>query len=650
VLVTQTALSLALLLDSFVNEAIKDKAPIALGVVLFAVLTLLYVRGWGAATRVTVIAVTLLIGFAIPLPFTAPSLAIMVGPVLAMLITSPRWVVASAVLTLALLIARAGGGAYAEVVTLVLYTMSVVGLVATQLILQAEIRTVREQVRRTETLLAEAKARRAEAEASEARFAAYFRASPVPSLIARRSNDTLLDVNKAFIELIGSPREELIDHNLLQLESLVDPEEAVSLLQALHEPQAKAELRIRRKDGEVRTVLSFAQPTVIAGEACVVVACFDLTDQRRVAALEQRQQVIEEASRAKSAFLANMSHELRTPLNAILGFSKLLEERVGASLEERQRSWLRNIQTAGAHLLDLINDVLDISKVEAGRYEIRPEQISLADLVAPAIATARQDAEARGLAFAASEVPMTGVFVDPLRTRQVLLNLLSNAVKFTERGGRVRLAIGIAGNDLELVVSDTGIGIAAADQHRVFGSFERLHEGRYEASGTGLGLALTKRIVELQGGSISFISEVGVGTTFTVSLPGAVHTEMAGPRILIVEDDPGDAALIAALVAEIHLPVEIVGRGGAALATARRDAPTGVVLDLRLPDMRGEAVLEALQADGATRSIPVIVVTVEDDEGRTRPLGAADHLTKPIDAVRLRRWLSQVAGGERGDG
>lgn len=352
----------------------------------------------------------------------------------------------------------------------------------------------------------------------------------------------------------------------------------------------------------------------------------------------------DQANRAKSEFLANMSHELRTPLNAILGFSQLIEERVGASLEERQLGWLRNIQVAGRHLLDLINDVLDISKVEAGRYEIRPEQIALADLLAPVLTTARQDAQARGLAFDASEAPATTVFLDPLRTRQVLHNLLSNAAKFTERGGHVRLAIGVTGKDLRFEVSDTGIGILAGDQDRVFGVFQRLHEGRLEASGTGLGLALTKRIVELQGGSIAFTSAAGVGTTFTVSLPGAVHAEMVGPRVLIVDDDAGDAALIAAVAAEIELPVEVAVTGATALATIRRDPPTAIVLDLRLPDMRGEAVLEALQTDSATRRIPVIVVTVEDDEGRTRPLGAADHLTKPIESARLSRWLRQATG------
>ena len=356
---------------------------------------------------------------------------------------------------------------------------------------------------------------------------------------------------------------------------------------------------------------------------------------------------LDEATRAKSEFLANMSHELRTPLNAILGFSQLLEERLGASLEERQRSWLRNIQTAGTHLLDLINDVLDLSKVEAGRYEVRPEQTTVADLLAPVLATVRQDAEARGLTFEVSGVPATTVLVDPLRTRQILHNLLSNAAKFTERGGQVRLATGVTDRDLRFVVSDTGIGIPAADQGRVFGVFERFHEGQHQATGTGLGLALTKRIVELQGGSISFTSEAGVGTTFVVSFPGVVRDAMTGPRILVVEDDSRDAALIAAVVAEIGLPVEFAVTGATALATVRRDLPTAIVLDLRLPDMRGEDVLQALQADGAARRLPVIVVTVEDDEGRTRPLGADDHLTKPIETARLRRWLRLVADGQR---
>ena len=259
-----------------------------------------------------------------------------------------------------------------------------------------------------------------------------------------------------------------------------------------------------------------------------VIANAALADANRE--LEEQTMRAQIATQAKSAFLANMSHELRTPLNAILGFAQLLQERVDASFDERQRGWVRNIEDAGTHLLDLINDVLDISKVEAGRYELRQERILLADLLAPVLATVRQAAEARGLQFDASDAPAAAVRVDPVRTRQVLLNLLSNAVKFTERGGRVGLRTAIADRDLLFEVSDNGIGIPAADQGRVFGVFERLHEGRHEAAGTGLGLALTKRIVELHGGSIAFTSEEGAGTTFTVSFPDAVDAELVGPH------------------------------------------------------------------------------------------------------------------------
>jgi len=460
---------------------------------------------------------------------------------------------------------------------------------------------------------------------------------------------TIQTFNPAAERIFGWTAEEVIGRNVNLL--MPEPYHAAHA-GYLHHYLTTGEKRIigsgrevegRRKDG-TRFPLELGISEMRVGEVRLFAGITrDISTQKSLLL------VAEQANRAKSEFLANMSHELRTPLNAILGFSELLDERIGTTLDASQRGWLHNIQTAGRHLLDLINDVLDISKVEAGRYEIRPEQITLADLLAPVLTTAGQDAQARGLLFDASDAPAITVVLDPLRTRQVLHNLLSNAVKFTERGGHVRLATAVTGQDLRFVVSDTGVGISAGDQGRVFGLFERLHEGRHEASGTGLGLALTRRLVELQGGGISFTSEVGVGTTFTVSLPGAVHAKMAGPRILIVEDDQHDAALIAALVAETGLPVEFAVTGGAGLATARHDPPTAIVLDLRLPDMRGEAVLEALQSDGGTSRIPVIVVTLEDDEGRSRRLGAADHLTKPIDAARLRGWLGRVIQGQQGE-
>ncbi len=336
-----------------------------------------------------------------------------------------------------------------------------------------------------------------------------------------------------------------------------------------------------------------------------------------------------------------MSHELRTPLNAILGFSDLLAEQLDAQLSTAQKRYLRNVRESGEHLLELINDVLDLSKVEAGRLELRAEVVRIAPLLEPVVASARASADAAGLAFEAV-LPDDGVVrADPVRLRQVLDNLLSNAVKFTPRGS-VRLVARFEGVDLVIEVADTGLGIPASERHRVFGTFERLHEGRVEATGTGLGLALTKRLVELHRGSIGFESEEGRGTTFRVVPPEAHVEPVHGDRVLVVEDVAADADLIVALAAEAGLPCEVVTTARGAIEAARADPPRGVVLDLRLPDERGERVLEALKAEPRTRAIRVIVVTVEDDEGRSRPLGADDHLTKPIDRQRLAAWLRSV--------
>jgi signal transduction histidine kinase len=356
----------------------------------------------------------------------------------------------------------------------------------------------------------------------------------------------------------------------------------------------------------------------------------------------------EAATRAKTEFLANMSHELRTPMNAILGFSDLLVEQLGDKLAPAQQRYFRNIKDAGNHLLELINEVLDLSKVEAGRLELRPESVRLSTLVEPVVASGRGAATEAGLSLDVALPTDRMVNVDAGRVRQVLYNLLSNAVKFTPRGGRVDLRAATDGRDLVIEVSDTGIGIPADKRDRVFGTFERLHEGRSEAAGTGLGLALTKRLVELHGGTISFDSVEGRGTTFRVRLADAVYAPVTGPRLLLVEDDRRDAELLAAIAQDLRVPVEIVATAASARDSVRRDPPAAVILDLRLPDERGERFLTDLKADASTSSIPVLVVTVEDDEGRSRPLGADDHLTKPIERDRVAAWIRTVLARRSG--
>ena len=381
---------------------------------------------------------------------------------------------------------------------------------------------------------------------------------------------------------------------------------------------------------------------------------YDLTEIRQIkeelrASEEQKEEFavlnrrLAEATQAKSEFLANMSHELRTPLNAVLGFSGLLEEQLAASLTERQLRFLRNIRDAGTHLLDLINDVLDLSKVEAGKVELRPEIVSLEALLEPVTATMREAAQAKSLTLEVSAVTGPGLLLDATRVRQVLFNLLSNAVKFTPSGGTVTLRASLDGGDLLIEVADTGIGIPGDARDRVFGVFQRLHEGRVNASGTGLGLAITKRLVDLHGGTITFESEEGRGTTFRVRLPHVGSQPVGGERVLLVEDDRRDADLIVALASSHQLRVEVARTLADARAALQRRAPLGVLIDVRLPDGRGEELLRELKASQATHSVPAIVITVEAEPVAALALGADDYLTKPIDRARLERWLALVA-------
>ena len=349
------------------------------------------------------------------------------------------------------------------------------------------------------------------------------------------------------------------------------------------------------------------------------------------------------ATKVKSDFLANMSHELRTPLNAILGFSGLLSEQLGDSMNDKQKRFIRNIHEAGEHLLELINDVLDLSRVEAGKLELRPEVVTVDALLEPITAAAHAAAQAKGVLYETEIAETAPLFLDPTRVRQILFNLVSNAVKFTHRDGQVTLRASIKGRELHFDVTDTGIGIPDEARDRIFGLFERFHEGRGQTAGTGLGLALTKRLVEQMNGAISFESEEGEGSTFRVHLPDVVTEQLVGERILVVDDERHDADLIVAVAASVDLRAEIVrGLAGTEDALAR-GRPLGVVLDLRLPDGRGETFLGRLKTDPAFADIPVIVVTVEAEPATAIALGADDYLTKPIDRARLERWLRRVA-------
>jgi signal transduction histidine kinase len=261
----------------------------------------------------------------------------------------------------------------------------------------------------------------------------------------------------------------------------------------------------------------------------------DEVSERERAPREMREakEAADTANKAKSAFLANMSHELRTPLNAVIGFSELLEQQIFGTLNDKQRTYVGNVLVSGRHLLQLVNDILDISKVEAGRMDLVYERTPIGSIVDVVRGVIGAVATKRGINLDVALPPgLPDVYIDPGRIKQVLYNLISNAIKFTPRGGAVRLAARADARSLVVSVSDTGIGIARADLPRLFREFEQLAQPNgTRPEGTGLGLALSRRLVELHGGRVEVESELGRGSTFSVHLPLKSPDETTGIRI-----------------------------------------------------------------------------------------------------------------------
>jgi signal transduction histidine kinase/CheY-like chemotaxis protein len=366
---------------------------------------------------------------------------------------------------------------------------------------------------------------------------------------------------------------------------------------------------------------------------------------------------LEAASAAKSDFLASMSHELRTPLNAIIGFSDLMRaEPAAAENVTVPLEWVEHVHRSGQHLLGLINDVLDLAKVEAGRLELVREPVDLGQAAAESLAGLRPLADRKGLRLE-SDVPSVSISVDRGRLRQILYNLLSNAIKYTPEGGLIRVEGSMDGQTARIAVTDTGVGIAPADQAAVFEEFRQVGDAEARRAGTGLGLALTRRLVEAHGGRIELQSELGNGSRFTVVLPGArlgvapgdgVETVPAavaarrGGGVLIIEDDPSAVRLLRRYLEADGLTIRVAADGESGIAAARQALPAAIVLDVLLPGLDGWDVLRLLKADDALRDVPVIIVTVVDEREVGLALGAADYLLKPVDRQALLGALARA--------
>jgi adenylate cyclase len=366
-----------------------------------------------------------------------------------------------------------------------------------------------------------------------------------------------------------------------------------------------------------------------------------------------------------------MSHELRTPLNAILGYSEMLAEDARASGQADLAPDLEKIQTAGRHLLGLINGVLDLSKIEAGKMRLHLETFDVAGVVEEAAVTVRPLIEKNGNRLEVDYPPNIGsIREDATKMRQVLLNLLSNAGKFTQNG-RVRLEvrreIGPAGNWVFFRVSDTGIGMTEEQLGRLFQAFEQADAGTTRKyGGTGLGLAITQKLCRLMGGDVGVESAPGRGSTFTVRLPGEIENfdgeatsvrlsgvnlaapaarGNAAPRLLVIDDDPAVCDLMRRLCTREGWDVETAADAETGLRLARARRPDVVALDIVMPGRDGWSVLETLRADPALAGTPVVVVTILDERDRALAAGAAECLVKPIDHERLVAALARHRAG-----
>ena len=425
---------------------------------------------------------------------------------------------------------------------------------------------------------------------------------------------------------------------------------------------------------ESRTLVVIAGPftPAIGGEETTrtgqLLSAFVTALDRRhlIAQLEQSNKALQDANKHKSVFLANMSHELRTPLNAIIGFSELLTDaRDGQFDDATRKRFLSQILTSGKHLLSLINDILDLSKVEAGQMELRLQAVSIPETVDQVMKTVEPLVTKKSLTLTANVDGSGDILADGGKLRQMLLNLVSNAIKFTPEGGTVTIGALRLKDSVELSVADTGIGIAEADQNQIFKEFHQVDTGPgRKHEGTGLGLALTRRFALLHGGDVRVTSRVNKGSVFTLTLPVRAAVLPApepappaaavagnghgpGPMVLVVEDDPAAAELLTRQLIGAGYRTEVARTGTQALERARELHPAAITLDVILPEVDGWEVMTQLKSDDRTSSIPIVVVSVVDNPELGLALGAIDYFVKPIDAKVLIDRLNQFSLKEK---
>jgi signal transduction histidine kinase/CheY-like chemotaxis protein len=370
---------------------------------------------------------------------------------------------------------------------------------------------------------------------------------------------------------------------------------------------------------------------------------------------------VERGSKFKDQFLSTMSHELRTPLNAVLGFSDLLADERYGPLNDRQQRYVTHIHTGGKHLLKLISDILDLSKIEAGRMELTREHVTVASAFAEVISGLYPLAEKKSQALLQKVEPNLHVYADAMRFKQILVNLVANAIKFTPEDGRIELVARRVEDQVRMEVRDNGPGIPPDQQQRIFEAFVRLTQTGSATEGTGLGLAITSRLVELHGSKLGIESQPGEGTSFYFSLPLVaiipdqppetlvpVPRARKAPRILVIEDNEVTGQLIQSQLTSSGYETLKCAQPERATEMAAEHQPDAITLDLLMQPVHGLEVLLQLKNNPRTSKIPVIVVTIVDQPGVGTALGADEYLIKPVDKATLLAAVERCLGSRGG--
>lgn len=509
---------------------------------------------------------------------------------------------------------------------------------------------------------------------SENRFRRVFSANIV-GMIFTDFSGRVYDANDRFLVMLGYSREEL-DNNQINWAKITPAEHIANDLKAMEnlrhcqaiDPWEKEYIH---KDGSRIPVLIGVALFTEADTSCVCVV-MDISDRKQTERqLQHSNAELVRATRLKDEFLANMSHELRTPLNSILGMTEGLQEAIFGPINEQQIHALQTIERSSNHLLSLINDILDVAKIESGQIELHYSPVSISRLCESSLAFVKQQAQKKHLQLTIQLSPhLPELLVDERRIRQVLINLLTNAVKFTPNGGQITLEASLTpepqgmGN-LCIAVSDTGIGISADNIPKLFQPFIQVDSAlNRQHEGTGLGLALVKRLVELHGGSINVRSEVGVGSCFTVALPLSAlaspppQSDAAtivsssqqeslnpSPLILLAEDNEANITTTAAYLEAKGYRLLLARDGQAAIALARSAHPDLILMDIQMPATDGLEAIRQIRQIPTLATVPIIALTalaMTGDRERCLTAGASDYLSKPVEFKQLTALIQQL--------